>query len=81
MLLWWALVISSILPTRSVVETPCVRLHSLGRQQQALQPHTDPPPPPPLGRAQQDSLRSPVPARLLHLLVGVFAVHRERDII
>lgn len=44
MLLWWALVISSILPTRSVVETPCVRLHSLGRQQQALQPHTDAPP-------------------------------------
>lgn len=45
MLLWWALVISSILPTRSVVETPCVRLHSLGRQQQALQPHTDIPTP------------------------------------
>lgn len=80
MLLWWALVISSILPTRSVVDTPCVRLHSLGRQQQALQPHTDVPPPL-LGGAQQDSLRSPVPARLLHLLVGVFAVHRERDII
>lgn len=28
MLLWWALVMSSIRPTRSVVETPCVRLHS-----------------------------------------------------
>lgn len=35
MLLWWALVISSILPTRSVVETPCVLLHSL-RGDQAL---------------------------------------------
>lgn len=33
MLLWWALVISSILPTRSVVETPCVLLHSLRRDQ------------------------------------------------
>lgn len=29
MLLWCALVMSSILPTRSVVETPCVLLHSL----------------------------------------------------
>lgn len=36
---------------------------------------------PTTGGAQRDSLRSPVPARLLHLLVGVFAVHRERDII
>lgn len=29
-LLWWALVTSSMRPTRSVVDTPCVRLHSLG---------------------------------------------------
>lgn len=29
MLLWWALVMSSIRPTRSVVDTPWVRLHSL----------------------------------------------------
>lgn len=33
MLLWWAFVIRSILPTRSVVETPWVRLHSLEQQQ------------------------------------------------
>lgn len=32
-------------------------------------------------RSQEDSLCSPVPARLLHLFVGVFAVHRERYVV
>lgn len=31
-LLWWALVTSSMRPTRSVVDTPWVRLHSLGQR-------------------------------------------------
>lgn len=72
MLLWWALVISSILPTRSVVDTPCVLLHSL-RRDRAL--------PLSQGVLGGSLFCSPVSPRRLHLFVGVFAVHRERYII
>lgn len=45
MLLWCALVIRSIRPTRSVVETPCVRLHSLQQSSVTckLMKHTEKP--------------------------------------
>lgn len=77
MLLWCALVMSSILPTRSVVETPWVLLHSLQRHRVADCRHQATLV---LGLSAQ-KINSPVPARLFHLVIRVFPIDGQGYII
>lgn len=76
MLLWWALVISSMRPTRSVVDTPWVLLHSLKKIDFKWELYQTL-----AAWAAEVRMGLPVPARLLHFFICVFPIHSKSDVI
>jgi len=79
MLLWWALVMRSMRPTRSVVDTPWVLLHSLQTStlvRTGLNVHNT-----------NSSIKAscvtglPVPTRPFYFFICVFSIHSKSDVI